>query len=203
MTTVRYPLNMRLGQRGGGFKDTAPGRRATTRSLSPHIGGVLRGLRRRLRGFSTTTWTSPHFTTWRTLTTDSLYRRFRQLGEAGNGNAWNNKPRTIGDDGNTSRHRSPRLRCFRFAAGGADAKKTGPWGSLTGTVTLDGKPAKTVTVIFENRDKGIALTATTDDAGHYVMRMAEAAGPVRWRLQDQRNAHVSSRRHQGLPTRKK
>jgi hypothetical protein len=41
---------------------------------------------------------------------------------------------------------------------------------------LAGKPAKVVTVIFENREKGISMTATTDDAGHYEMRTADCGG---------------------------
>jgi len=48
---------------------------------------------------------------------------------------------------------------------GCGGKKIPPWGSLSGAVTLDGKPAKVVTVIFENRAKGVGMTATTDDGG--------------------------------------
>jgi hypothetical protein len=59
---------------------------------------------------------------------------------------------------------------------GCGGKKIPPWGSLSGAVTLDGKPAKVVTVIFENRAKGVGMTATTDDNGHYVMRTADTAG---------------------------
>jgi hypothetical protein len=59
---------------------------------------------------------------------------------------------------------------------GCGSKSIPPWGRLSGTVTLDGKPAKTVTVVFENRDKGVCMTATTDDAGRYAMRTAEVAG---------------------------
>jgi hypothetical protein len=59
---------------------------------------------------------------------------------------------------------------------GTNKRIVPPSGQLSGTVTLDGKPAKTVTVIFENREKGICMTATTDDNGRYVMRTADAAG---------------------------
>jgi hypothetical protein len=51
-----------------------------------------------------------------------------------------------------------------------------PWGGLSGSVTLSGKPAKEVTVVFENRQSGVALTNTTDDNGHFEIRSAESAG---------------------------
>jgi hypothetical protein len=84
----------------------------------------------------------------------------------------------------------PAARGFRYPAGalfsvllivtvlgcGTSTKKTEPWGGLSGTVTLDGKPAKVVTVIFENRERGIWLRGNTDDQGHYEIRSAESAG---------------------------
>ena len=47
---------------------------------------------------------------------------------------------------------------------------------MSGTVTLAGKPAKTVTVLFENRETGVCLTATTDDSGHFEVLSADVAG---------------------------
>ena len=51
-----------------------------------------------------------------------------------------------------------------------------PWGRLSGTLTLAGKPAKGVQVVFENRARGIALTRVTDAGGGYEIRSAESAG---------------------------
>ncbi len=55
-------------------------------------------------------------------------------------------------------------------------KSPPPWGRLAGTITLDKKPAKEVTVLFDNPAKGISLTATTNANGEYVMRSAEVPG---------------------------
>jgi hypothetical protein len=65
---------------------------------------------------------------------------------------------------------------FLLAVCGCGGKQIPPWGGLSGTVTLAGKPANVVTVIFENRSNGVCLTATTDDGGRYVMRSAESPG---------------------------
>jgi hypothetical protein len=51
-----------------------------------------------------------------------------------------------------------------------------PWGGLSGSVTLSGKPAKEVTVVFENRQSGVALMNTTDDNGHFEIRSPESSG---------------------------
>lgn len=55
-------------------------------------------------------------------------------------------------------------------------KRLPPWGHVAGTVTLAGSPAKDVTVVFQNAEMGVHVTANTNAAGEFEMRTAEFPG---------------------------
>ena len=76
----------------------------------------------------------------------------------------------------------PRLRIglvllLLLLGGCGSGKKLPPWGGVLGKVTLAGKPATPVTVVFQHAtNPGIALMGNTDAEGHFKMVTADFAG---------------------------
>lgn len=78
-----------------------------------------------------------------------------------------------------------RLRQFCFGAsiaslllvGCSSGKKdVGPTGDVSGTVTMDGKPLTTGTVVFTNYETGSTGAGTLDDAGKFTLKNPLAVG---------------------------